>query len=188
MGKDPQRLDEFSSLIACAADGEAEHCAAATRKQLLRELMVGMPGKLRITHRCDKVVRVEKGDNLACVVHVALHPQRQCLDPLQNLEGRHRRHAGSEVAYAFAARTQQECRGGRFVGEDHVVETAVGLAQGRKLGGALPVEATTVDQQAADHHAVPGKKFRRRVIDQIGAVVERPHEIRCRKRRIDQQR
>ena len=72
------------------------------------------------------------------------------------------------------------------------MEPRVRLGQRRKLAGTLscvvPVEAPAVDKQTADHHAVAGQEFGRRMIDKIGAVLERTDEIRRGKRRVDQQR
>ena len=123
---------------------------------------------------------------------MALHAQRQGLDALQDLESGHRRHASAEIANALAPRAQQERGSRRFLGEYHVVKARVRLGQRRELAGAgtrpVPIEPAAVDQQPADHHAVTGQKLGRRVVDQVRAVFERPHQIRRGERRIDQQR
>ena len=114
------------------------------------------------------------------------------LDPLQDLERGHRRHASAEIANALAPRAQQERRRRRFLGEHHVVKARVRLGQRRELAGAdtrpVPVEPPAVDQQAADHDTMTGQELGRRVVDQVRAVLERPHQIGRRERRIDQQR
>ena len=54
--------------------------------------------------------------------------------------------------------------------------------------GCAPVEAAGVDEEAADHGAVARQELRRRMDDEVGAVVEGPHEPRGGERRIDEKR
>ena len=99
----------------------------------------------------------QERDDLARVVDVPRHAQRQRLDALQDLERRERRHARAEIADAFAPRAQQERRGRRFLGEHHVVEARIRLGQRRELAARsrrVPVEAPGIDEHAADHDAV----------------------------------
>ena len=125
------------------------------------------------------------------VAHVPIHPQRQRFDALQNQPRGMRTHAGAEIAQALAARAQQESAHRRFLAEDHVVEAFVGR---RKFGktsrgeSALPVETAAVHDHAADDGAVPGKELGGGVVDQVGAQIQRLHQVRRCQRRIDQQR
>ena len=192
MRENLERFDELAALLARAPDREAEHRAAAARQQRARERAIGMLGQLWIADGLDHLVRRKKRNDPARVVDMALHAQRQRLDALQNLECRHRRHARAEIADALAPRPQQERGGGRLVGEHHVVKAGIRLGQRGKFSGALarfsPVEPPAVDEQPADDHAVTGEKFRRRVINEVGAVLERPHQVRRRECRVDEQR
>ena len=97
------------ALLARAAQVEAEHRAAAARQQPLGERMVGMALELGIADAArPSVVAGEEGDDLARVLDVARHAQRQRLDALQDQPGGVRAHAGAEVAQALAPRAQQE--------------------------------------------------------------------------------
>ena len=192
MRENPERFDELATLLARAANREAEHRAAAARQQRLRELAIGMLRQLGIADGLDELMRGKERDDPARIVDVTLHAQWQRLDALQDLERRHRRHARAEIADAFAPRPQQERGGGRLVGEHHVVKAGIRLGQRRKFSGALarlfPVEPPAVDEQPADDYAVTGEKFRRRVINEVGAVLERAHQVRRRECRVDEQR
>ncbi len=53
---------------------------------------------------------------------------------------------------------------------------------------AQPVEGTAVDQHTADGDAVSAEELRRRVVDEVGTVVEWRHQPRRGKGRIHQQR
>src|SRR5439155_24894650 len=129
MRENPERLDELATLLARAANREAEHRAATARQQRLSELAIGVLRQLRIAYGLDELMRGKERDDLARVVDVTLHAQWQRLDALQDLERRHRRHARAKIADAFAPRSQQERGGGRFVGEHHVVRARIRLGQ-----------------------------------------------------------
>src|SRR5438270_11832401 len=98
MREDAKRLDEPAPLLASASDREAEHRAATARQELACQRAVRMLRQLRIADRLDEAVAGEEFDDPARVLDMALHAKRQRLDTLQGLEGRHRRHAGTEVA------------------------------------------------------------------------------------------
>ena len=104
---------------------------------------------------------------------MARHAQVQRLDALQDLERGHRRHAGAEVAQALAPRAQQEGARARLLLEVHAVEAGVGRGQRLELARGLPVEAPGVDQHAADRDAVAAEELGRRVVQQVGAELER---------------
>src|SRR5437899_4299767 len=152
MREDLQRLDERTALRARAPQVEAENRTAASRQKLLRKRMVRMAGKVGIGDALNQRMPGKESDDLARVLDMARHAQRERLDPLQDLECGERRHACAEIADAFASRAQQESRGARFLAEHHVVEAAVGLGQRRKFGTRrrrVPVELPRIDEEAA---------------------------------------
>ena len=69
---------------------------------------------------------------------------------------------------------------------------AIRLGQRRKLAARRrrPSQSkrARIDEHAADHDAVAGQELGRRVEDEVGAVVERPHQVGRRERRVDEQR
>ncbi len=119
---------------------------------------------------------------------MARHPQRQRLDPLQQLPRRHRVHAGAKVAQALAARAQQEGRDGALLGEDHVVEARIRLRQLGKAPGCLEIEVAAFGQHAADGGAMAAEELGRRVVEERRAVRERLQQIGRGEGRVDQQR
>src|SRR2546422_6340328 len=73
----------------------------------------------------------KKRDDPSRAFDMPRHAQVQRLDALEDLERRHRRHAGAEVAQPFAPRPQQERARPRLLLEVHVVEALVRGAQRR---------------------------------------------------------
>ncbi len=147
-----------------------------------------MRRQLGVRDRFDHRMIAKKRDDLACVVHVSLHAKRQRFEALQQEERRVWAHAGAEIAQSFATRTKQKRRDGAFFCEVHAVKPDVRLRQRQKFAARQPVERTAIDQHAADRHAVTADEFRRRVIHEVGAVIERCHQVRRSERRINQQR
>jgi hypothetical protein len=191
MRKELQCLDEGATLRPRAVQVEAEDRAAALGQKLRSERVIGMIGKLGIADRFHHRMRREERDDPPRVLDVPRHPQRQRLDPLQDLERRERRHARAEIADSFTARAQQKSRGRRLFAEHHVVKAGVRLGQRRKLAarlGAVPVELSGIDEQAADHHAVTREELGRGVEDEIGAMRERLQQPRRGERRVHEQR
>ena len=91
----------------------------------------------------------------------------------------------------FAACAKQEAGRARFLGEHHVVKAGVRRGERREFlthAVGVPVESARIDEQSADHGAMSGQELRRRVHDEIGAVLEGTHQPRRRERRIDEQR
>ena len=161
--KHPQPLDKAAPRRTATFETETEDRAAAAWQNPGSKGMVGMRGQFRIGHRFDGVVPVQKGDDLAGIVDVFLHPERQRFDPLQNLKGIHRTHAGAEIAQALAPRTQQKGAGGRLFAEHHAVKSGIGFGQGRKPAGFFPVEFAAIHHHAADGNAMSAEKLGRGV-------------------------
>ncbi len=99
-----------------------------------------------------------------------------------------RRNTGTEVTQTFRARTHNERLRSELFGEDNAVIAGIGLGELRKFTRADPVESAAVDDHAADRNPVAADPLRRRMHDQIGAEFDRPAEIRCCKRIVDQKR
>src|SRR5437667_5292708 len=68
----------------------------------------------------------KKRDDPSRAFDMPRHAQVQRLDALEDLERRHRRHAGAEVAQPLAPRPQQERARARLLLEVHVVESGYG--------------------------------------------------------------
>ena len=105
---------------------------------------------------------------------VALHPQRQRLDALQEQERVERRERGAGVAQQHGAHAADVGGGPERVAPDDAVVARVGLRQARVAVGVRgPVEGAGVDDGAADRRAVAADELRQRVDDDVGAVARR---------------
>jgi hypothetical protein len=71
---------------------------------------------------------------------------------------------------------------------DEAVVPGIRLGHGREFARRRPVEATAVDQHAADRETMAAQPLGRRVQDEIGAVLERPAQVWRREGVVDQQR
>ena len=188
VAEDLERFNEGLALRAAAAKVKAEDRAGATRQQLLRQRVAGVAGQHRVADARHQRVRGQKLDHFFGVAHVAGHAQRQGFDALQDEPGGVRAHAGAEVAQAFAAGAQQEGAHRAFFAEDHVVKAGVGLGELGKLARGIPIKRAAIDHQPADHGAVARQKFGGRVIDQVGAQLERFDQPGRGQGRVHQQR
>jgi hypothetical protein len=65
---------------------------------------------------------------------------------------------------------------------------AYGSEQLREFAALSPIEAAGIDEHAANRGAMAAEELRRRVIEQVGAELERLHQVGRRERRIDEQR
>ena len=144
--------------------------------------------ELRVADRFDRGLLRQERHDLARVLDVALHPQRERLDALQDVERRGRGHARAEVAQPLAPRAQQERGDRRFLREVHAVEPRVGFGERRKFAGGVPVEPPRIDEQPADDDAVPAQELRRGMEEEVRPEVERAHQVRRRERRVDEER
>ena len=120
-------LDEAPAGAAAALDPEAHHRARALGQNPLGQPVVGVAGERGMQHPGDRLVGGEELDHRMGVGDVALDPERQGLDPLQDVERVLRAHAGAEIAQALGARPHVERRRAVGLGVDQAVIAGVGL-------------------------------------------------------------
>ena len=113
--------------------------------------------------------------DLLRVLHVTLDAQRQRLDALDEQPGALRGDRGAEVAQQLHAGLDDV---GEAVADRGRVAGAVVRRVGHGEAGELvdvlgPLERAAVDDDAADDGAVAAEELRRRVHDDVGAVLER---------------
>ena len=115
-------------------------------------------------------------------------PQRQGLEPLQQVEGRLRIEAGAEVAEPFEPRLEDE--GGRTVvlGKGDAVVAGAGLGHDGEAAGSRPVELAAVDQDAAQGDAVAADELGRRVHHDVRTEIDRPGQERGGEGAVDHER
>src|ERR1700723_1430198 len=118
-----------------------------------------------------------------------LHPQRDCFDPLQQKKCIKGRKNGTHRALVNAAGALDVCACSELPRIDHPVIGFVRLAERSKALWMLrPREAPAVDDRAAERCAMSSKKFRQRMDDNVGAVVEWLEKNRRGHRIVDYQR
>ena len=119
---------------------------------------------------------------------MALHPERQGLQAGQDQEGVEGRDRRAEVAQAEHARGDGEGEIAEgFVQHDAAIFRAR-LRQHRIFARFRPVEGAAVDDDAADRIAVAADEFGQRMDDDVGAMLDRPHQIGRGQRVVDDQR
>jgi hypothetical protein len=106
--------------------------AGSLRQQPLRELAVGMRGKLGIGHPLDGVGGLEELDHPTRVGDVPLHPNVQGLQSLDHLRRGIGAHRGPEVPQPLRPGPGDERGRPELIGEVDVVIGGVGLGQGRE--------------------------------------------------------
>ena len=110
---------------------------------------------------------------------MALDPQRQGLEALEEEERVERAERRAEVPEALDAELEDERERAEGAGVAHAVVARVRIDEVRleALAGG-PVELAAVDDDAADGGAVAADPFRGRVDDDVRAVIDRAGEER----------
>src|SRR3954451_20738980 len=93
----------------------------------------------RMQYPFDSLVRAKEFQHRIGIGHVAVHPDAERLDPLQQLKGVHGRETSAEVAQPFCARAHYEGGLPEVLFEDDAVISAVGLGQSRELARCPPI-------------------------------------------------
>jgi len=119
---------------------------------------------------------------------VALHAHVQRLHAEQDEEGVERRETAAHVAQDLRASPGGE--GGRPERLDvpEAVIADVRLGEAGEAAARSPVEAAAVHQDAADRRTVPAQELGERVVDDVGAVLQRLHQVRAGHRVVHDQR
>ena len=89
---------------------------------------------------------------------------------------------GADVALVLQPRLEDVLRGPQRLGqlrEHEAVVARVGLGEAGEAAAADVVELAAVDDDAADRRAVTADELRRRVHDDVGAVLERLAQVRA---------
>ena len=153
--------------------------AAQTEREDRSELRLADPRHLG-ARRQERRDRARVGD-------VALHAHRERLQAEQREPRIHGRHLRADVAQHFGSRAHQERVLAERLGEDLLMVSRARRREQRKAS-VVPRELARLDQDAADRRAVTVDELRRGVHDDVGAVLDRPAEIRRRERVVDDER
>ena len=156
-----------------AAHAEGHERAVAAAQHPVGDRVVGARLEPRVVDPLDVRVPVEVPGDGERIGVVALHPQRQRLDALQEQERVERRERRAGVAQQHGARAADVGRRPERIAPDDAVVGGIGLGQaGEPLGVRGPVEVAAVDDRAADRRAVAADELRQRVHRDVGALLE----------------
>ena len=108
----------------------------------------------RMQYPFDSLVRAKEFQHRIGIGHVAVHPDAERLDPLQQLKGVHGRETSAEVAQPFCARAHDEGGLPELLVEDDTVISLVGFGQSRELARCAPIETPAVHNHPADGGAM----------------------------------
>ena len=156
-------------------------------RYLLRALVVRMRGEPGPVHELDAVVGGQPFGDGAGVVDVRLHPVGKGLDAQREQERGVRRERRTDVAQLLGAQAGEE----RVLAEVAVpVESAVvgDLLVEEREAVVRPVEASALDDDAAEGRAVTAEELGGRVDDDVGAPLDRTVQVGGRDRRVDDER
>ncbi len=186
--KQLQRFRELLRLLARAVEFKSEDRRAALGIIFVIEFLFSAGRERRMVDLLHLGVLIQEIDHLQRVLHMPLHAEGQRLNALQEQEGVERRDACARVAQERCADLHHVSRGADRVRKHDAVIGSVGFAQTREFVVLLPIKGSSVDDHAADDGAMTAKELRRRMDDDIRAVLDRTEEIRGRKRIIDDHR
>jgi hypothetical protein len=168
-----QALDERLAGRRAAAHAERDERAVAAAQHAISDLAIRARRQAGVVDPLDRLVPGQVLGDGQAVLRVALHPQRQRLDALQEQERVERRERRSGVAQQHRARPPDVSGRAERVAPDDAVVGRVGLRQpGEAIGVRDPVEAAGVDDRAADRSAVAADELRQRVHGDVGALLE----------------
>src|SRR3954462_10997432 len=127
----------------------------------------------RMQYPFDSLVRAKEFHHLIGNGHVAVHPDAERLDPLQQLKGGNGRETSAEVAQPFCARAHDEGGLPELLVEDDTVISAVGFGQSRELSPCPPIETPAVHNHPTDGDAMAADPLSDRIHHDVGAKLDR---------------
>ena len=140
VGPQLDALDDPDARLEAAADAERED-GARPERQVAGGQCVGRAGRqARVRHPGDRRVAVQELGDATGIRDVALHAQRQRLDPGQDVERIGRRQGRPEVAQGDGPRLHRETEVAEGLDEVKPVVGRVRAGQERELAARLPVE------------------------------------------------
>ena len=122
------------------------------------------------------------------ILAMLLHPQRERLDARENHKGIEWRQRRTEVAQAKNSASDRKRKIPKCLLDLDAVIFRARLAQHWIFVVLRPIEGTGIDDDAAERIAMPAKKFRQGMHDNIGTMVDRPQQIGRRQGVVDDQR
>src|SRR5262249_4190721 len=185
----PERVVELLAGLKPSLDPKGHQRAGPAAEIFLRERMIRAFRKSRVVDPRNPAMVAQKFGYASAIPHVALDPQGNRFDSLeQQKRAQGRQHgAGGPLVDTAAARNVR----GLFKMVD-VHETVIGgiraAEHGETFGVLLPGKPAAVDNDTAECRAVPAHELRQRMHHNVCAVGDRPQQDRRGDRIVDDQR
>ncbi len=177
-------IDKVAPRIQATFDAKAENRARTFRQIFFRERVIGVALETWVCNPTDSRMLFQEFRDVLRVAHVAVHSQTQCFQSLQEQPGVHRRLARADIAQDLHAGFQDK-RGRAETCIRQAMITRVWLGEIAEATAPCPIEIAAINDHAADARAVPADELGRRMDNDVRAPLERPAEVRRRKRIVD---
>ncbi len=172
-------VDELLARLPAPLDHERRH---RTGTPAVAVLAGGVePGRRRepgVEHLLHVLVLLEELGHRRGVGHMALHPQRQRLQALEQEEGVEGADRGTEVTQELDSGLGDVGPGAQHGPVGEAVVAGVGLVEAGVAVGVGEVERAAVDDGAHDRVAVTAQELGGRVDHDVGPPVERADQVR----------
>ena len=153
--EDLDAVDEPATGLDAAPDAERHDAAEAALQVAGRLAVRGMALETRVAHPGDSVVALQPAGDRERVLAVALDPQRERLEALEEEERVERAQRRTDVAQALDAELEDERERPERLRVADAVVARIGLDEvGLEALAGGPVELAAVDDDAADRGPV----------------------------------
>ena len=170
-------IDEAERGFLPALDLEGKDARAAVREIPLVERVVGVIGQRRMVDLLDLRMVLQELHDLLRVLRVPLEAKGQRLRALQEQKRCERRDGRALVTQQNRARIGHKGRRACRIDERHAMIAGVRVRDQRELSARSPVKLAGVDDHAAKCRAMAADELRRRVDNDVRAVLDGADEI-----------
>ena len=133
MAENLQTVDELDARVIATLERHREQGSSAAGADFLYPVIIGRGGQARISDSLNGIMGLQPSGNSLGVLHVALHAQRQGLDPEQGVMGALRVHCHAEIAQADGNPVEGEGQRAKGFVELQAVIGGLGLRQRGEL-------------------------------------------------------
>src|SRR5947209_20102495 len=179
--------DQLYARFQSALDAEANNGPIAVQVVPSRCFVLWMTREARIAHPIDGGVAFQELGDALRILAVPLHAQGQRLQSLQEEESVERRDRRADIAQQLHARLDDIGQWAQCLHKAQAMIRWVGLDQPWKLPVG-PVECAAGHDHAAYGGAMPTDELGRRMHHDIGAMLERLHQVGRRQRVVENER
>src|SRR5580692_12782724 len=169
--EEAERVEAFPATLITALHAEGQQRTEVGAQVSMGHRIEGIVGKPDIVHPINHGMSAEKFRDLARVLDVALHPQSQRLNALQEQKPVKRRQRGSSISLAYRSAARDECGFFVMIDVDYAVIGDLRPIEHIKLFWILaPGKLPAIHNHSADTGAAPSDEFRQGMYHYVGAV------------------